>query len=178
VAAATHLREHDVTGAALILSRFGRGIAQSGLGPLAQEIQGEARAAGWKRSACRLWVAEHALIMDLAQALPAGDPPPADDGTFEWRFMVGGPSYENAGLLGWYRTWTEPAALIDEVRELPPVADDTEAVCIRAFAVSNLAQALAMMGRFEDTIEAYDESARLWARRGRHVPRSAARIPR
>ena len=164
VAAAAHLREHDVIGAALIIGRYGRGIVESGLAPGARDIQREARAAGWTRSACRLWLADAAMIMDLAEGIPFDDPPPADDGTFEWRYLVGGRNHENAGLAGWYRTWTEPGSLIDEARVLPPVADDREALLIRAFAISNLAQALANLGHFEAAIEAYDESARLWER--------------
>ncbi len=95
VAAAAHLREHDVTGAALIIGRFEHGIAQSGLGPLAREIQLEARSAGWQRSSARLWLAEYMLCTDLLEQMPFADPPPADDGSFEWRFMVGGA--EHAG---------------------------------------------------------------------------------
>ena len=166
VAAADHLRETDLTGAALVIARYGRGVAESGLAPLAQEIQRAAREAGSTSAACRLWAAEHALIMDLAQGIPFDDPPPDDDGSFEWRFLAGGPEHENAGLLGWYRAWIQPKDLIDEVRALPPVADDTEARLIRAFAISNVVHAFVHLGCFDDAIRAFDESAQLWAREG------------
>lgn len=166
VAAAEHLRDADVTAAAHIIARYGRGIVEAGLAATARAIQREARAAGGQLLPCRLWIGEHALIMDLAEGFPFADPPPPDDGTFDWRFCVGGPEYENAGLLGWYRAWTQPQAVIDEFEALPPVAADIEAIAIRAFATSNVVHAYGHLGHWHRVLETFEDSAALWQQTG------------
>ncbi len=165
MSAATHLRERDVIGAALILSRFGRGMVEAGLAPVAREIQRDARAEGWSRWPCRLWLSDALMVMDLAEGVP-DDPPPADDGSFEWRFIVGGRGCDNGGLAGWYRAWFTPAEFLDDIRALPPVENDRQALAIRAYAMSNAVNAYTSLGHFEEAIAAFEESGQLWAQAG------------
>lgn len=168
VAAAVHLRETDVAGAAAIVGRFYNGVTVAGLGATALDIQEEARAAGRTRWPCRLWLGEHLLTLALAESAPVDPVPPADDGTFEWRFLVGGADHENGGLLGFYRTWIEPRAVIDAFEALPPVRLDRESQLIRAGATSHVVHAYTHLGHSAEAIAAFDESGRLWDECGVH----------
>ena len=145
-AAAVHLRDRDVEGAALILAARVVSLVESGLGALGRDIQRAARAGGWSRSPCRQWRAEHSNRMNLLEDFPFDDPPPADDGSFEWRYLVGGADFDNAGLLGWYRTWLEPAVVVAETRALGPVAPNHDSRMIRASGLANSVQAFAHLG--------------------------------
>ena len=166
-AAAVHLRDRDVEGAALILAVRITSLVESGLGTLGREIQRAARAGGWSRSPCRQWRAEHGNRMNLLEDFPFDDPPPDDDGSFEWRYLVGGADFDNAGLLGWYRTWLEPAAVVAETRALEPVAPNHDSRMIRAAGMANSVQAFVHLGYFEEAVAAFEESRRLAREAGR-----------
>ncbi|MFT5204094.1 MAG: putative ATPase/class 3 adenylate cyclase [Candidatus Aldehydirespiratoraceae bacterium] len=167
MAAAGHLRDTDLGGAALILTLCRNALVENGFGPAAREIQVAARAQGLLRLPVRQWSTDHATRMDLMDGLPYDDPPPEDDGTFEWRYQVGGERFENAGLSGWYRTWLSPGRVVKETRALPPAAADDEAQLIRAFGLANAVIAFVHMGYFEEAVEAFDESRRIFSQLGR-----------
>ena len=102
------------------------------------------------------------------KGLPYDDPPPEDDGSFEHRYLIGGPDAENGGLIGWYRTWLDPGGVVAETRALGPVASDVESQLIRAFASANAVVAFVHLGHFEEAVVAFEESRRLTGALGRH----------
>jgi predicted ATPase/class 3 adenylate cyclase len=169
VAAAAHLGETDPESAAILLGMHMRGMVETGSAAMTQGFQRAARSAGWTRFPCRQWLAEHVVRMDLMDGLPFDDPPPFDDGSFEWRFIVGGAEHDNAGMAGWYRTWLSPGRVVNETRELSPIGADPEARLIRAFGLANAVLAFTHLGYFEEAIESFEESSRLFdiAWRGR-----------
>ncbi|MBL8778905.1 MAG: adenylate/guanylate cyclase domain-containing protein [Acidimicrobiales bacterium] len=161
-AAAAHLAQTDPAGAATIVASYHQTITVAGLGPPAREIQRAARDTGRGRTSARLWWGEQALALSLMEGIDIDDPPPPDDGSWEWRLLVGGPGHENAGNLGWLRSWAEPRGVIDDFEALSPVADDAEALALRAFATTVAVHAYTHLGHADEAIAAYEEAGRLW----------------
>lgn len=166
IAAAAHLGDTDPEGAAILLGPHMRSLAETGSAAMVQALQRASRAAGWTRVPCRQWVAEHHLQMDLMQGFPFDDPPPDDDGSFEWRYLVGGAPFDDCGMVGWYRTWLTPERVVRNARASAPVGSGTDASLIRAFGLANAVIAFTHLGYFDEAIEAFEKSRHLFAGAG------------
>ena len=161
-AAAAHLRERDIEGAALLVCTHAWVFVETGSGPWAREIVEESFAHGWTRFPSRQFFGRGWLAAALLDSF-FDFPPPPDDGSFEWRFLVGGKDHENAGILGLKRVAVSPQRVIDDARALPPVGPGSEAQLLRAIGLANAAEAFTVLGYFEEAITTFEESRRFYA---------------
>jgi predicted ATPase len=170
VAAMVHLREDDPVGVAIVVVPYDNTLAEHGYGALALEILAEGRAAAPPERTALLWTTRRTMqmMMGVGGFLDRdADPAPADDGSPEWRWLVGGAEHEYAGLEGWYATWLAPGAVAETVESLEPPEADVDSLMLRSFALSNACLANFHLGRCDAALEAWRESRRFAADAGR-----------